>query len=749
MLAGHLPGSGRENNGAVASSDTRLRRALVVTLAFFLTLTTAAAAQDTAATPRRPRIGLVLSGGSAKGFAHIGVLAALERLGVPVDIVTGTSMGAVLGGLYAIGHTPRQLREIAASQDWSALLGDERDRQMLVPDRRVVGSRTQVSFPVRGGRVTLPSGIVRGDAIMRLLERSTWRAQAVRDFSQLPRPFAAVATDVETGEAVTLSTGVLAHAMRASMAITGVIQPIRLEGRLLMDGAVARNLPAQDARALGADVLICSDVSGPLLNEEDLGTVIDIVIQAVSFQMAVHNEQQRRLCDVLIQPDVKGLSLFNFEAVDEWVTRGEAAAGQRADTLRQIAAGAGGQATRSRAAPLLGDSVLVSNLEVSGVTAPHARNVVLRAVDLRVPAHLTALSLDLALSRLSATHLFERATYRIDARETDTVAVIEVEAQPQDQVGLGFRFDDHRKAALLFTGTLYNRIQYGSTLDADIRLGEPTQFGLSYLAGRGVVSSASLGAEARYTRTLIDVFDDGERVGDVNTRVATLAGLMARTLTRSSVLGVRAAAEYVDADFRVAATDTALERLYYTGAALLWRDTFDRTVFPTSGIAVRLRSEVGAHRLSRKSFAQHLFDVEQILGLTRSTVVRVRAVAGTSSGDDLPVHRVFFLGGTFPSPAFPETQPIFWGLKPQERAGRVVQVVRLSLQAEVRDNLYATLGANAGNTFEHWTWSSSGYIAGWAASLGMATPIGPVEVTASGRRLDQWPRLSVSLGPLF
>ena len=726
-----------------------MRGPVVVTLAYLLTLTTTVEAQDTAATSRRPRIGLVLSGGSAKGFAHIGVLAAIERLGLPVDIVTGTSMGAVLGGLYSIGYTPRDLRELAASQDWSALLGDRSDREMLVPDRRVVGSRTQVSFPVRDGRVTLPSGVVRGDAIMRLLERATWRAQPVRDFSQLPRPFAAVATDVETGEAVTLSTGVLAHAMRASMAITGVIQPIRIEGRLLMDGAVVRNLPAQDARALGADVLICSDVSGPLLTEQELGNIIDIVVQTVAFQMALHNEEQRRLCDVLIQPDVKGLSLFDFEALDEWVTRGEAAAAQRADTLRQIALGARAAATPRPRAPLLSDSVLVSAIEVSGVTAPHARNVVTRAVDFRTPGHFTAVSFERALSRLNATHLFETATYRIDARGTDTVAVIEVEAQPQDQVGLGFRFDDHRKAALLFTGTLYNRMQYGSTLDADIRLGEPTQFGLSYLAGRGVVSSVSLGADARYTRTLLDIFDDGARIGDVNTRVATLAGGVSRTLTRSSVIGVRAAAEYVDADFRVAATDSALERLYYTGAALLWRDTFDQTVFPTSGIALRLKSEIGAHRLSRKSFSQHIFDVEQVIGLTRSMVVRIRGVAGVSHGDDLPVHRVFFLGGTWPSPAFPETQPIFWGLKPQERAGRVVQVVRLSLQAEIRDNLYATLGANAGNTSEHWTWSSSDYIAGWAASLGMATPIGPVELTATGRQLDQWPKLSVSLGPLF
>jgi NTE family protein len=725
-------------------------RAPVVTLVCFLILATTAAAQDTTAITRaRPRIGLVLSGGSAKGFAHIGVLAALERMGVPIDIVTGTSMGAVLGGFYAIGYTPQEIRQIAASQDWSGLLGDRGDRQMLVPDRRVVGSRTVVSFPVRGGRVALPSGVVRGDAIMRLLERVTWRAQAVRDFAQLPLPFAAVATDVETGEAVVLSTGVLAHAMRASMALTGVIQPIRLNGRLLMDGAVARNLPAQDARTLGADFLICSDVSGPLLKGADLRSIVDIVIQTVGFQMAAHNEQQRQLCDVLIQPDVNALSTFSFRQVDEWVQRGETATRVHADTLQRLAVW-GDSALSHVTAPLLPDSVLISDVVVDGVTAPQARNVVTRAVDLRTPARLSALTFDRALARLSATHLFSRATYRIDATATDMVAVIEVEAQPQDQIGLGFRFDDHRKAALLFTGTLYNWLQYGSTLDADLRLGEPTQFGVSYLAGRGVVSNFSLGAEARYTRTLLDIFENGERVADVNTRVATVTGGAARTLSRTTVAGVRAGVEYIDADFRIAASDTALKRAYYTAAALLWRDSFDRSVFPTRGISVRLRSEVADNQLGgRTSFTQHVFDVEQILGLTPTMVLRVRAIAGASHGRDLPVHRQFFLGGTLPSPAFPETQPIFWGLKPQERTGRAVQVVRVAAQKEIFSDVYGTVGVNVGNALDSWRLRFAGYVAGWGASLGMATPIGPVELTASGRRLDRWPRVSVSLGPLF
>src|SRR5688500_6702984 len=150
--------------------------------------------------------------------------------------------------------------------------------------------------------------------------------------------------------------------MRASMAINGAIQPIRINGRLLMDGAVARNLPAQDARALGADILICSDVSGPLLKGDDLRSIVDIVIQTVAFQMAQHNEEQRRLCDVLIQPDVKGLSTFSFEKVDEWIRRGEAATARHSDTLRRLAAVADTSSRGLVLAPLLRDYRMLNEL---------------------------------------------------------------------------------------------------------------------------------------------------------------------------------------------------------------------------------------------------------------------------------------------------------------------------------------------------------------------------------------------------
>ena len=217
-----------------------------------------------AQTPNPPKIGIALSGGAARGLAHIGVLKVLEQAGIPVDVIAGTSMGSVVGGLYALGYNADQLDTIVRAQDWFRLLTDPVDRRDLPVDRKIAADRIMLTLPIYRGGIHLPRSVVPGQRIWELLTRLTWSAHGVHDFHRLPTPFAAVATDLETGQAVVLDRGFLPDAIRASMALPSVFAPVELGGVVLIDGGVVRNLPAHDARALGADVLICSDVTDPL-----------------------------------------------------------------------------------------------------------------------------------------------------------------------------------------------------------------------------------------------------------------------------------------------------------------------------------------------------------------------------------------------------------------------------------------------------------------------------------------------------
>jgi len=281
-------------------------------------------------------VGLALSGGGAKGFAHIGVLQELRRIGVPIDVIAGTSMGSVVGGLYASGYSADQLAGLARSRDWEVLFRDGAPRRLQSIDRRINSDPYLLRAPLDGGRVNLPTGLIEGQRISQFLTRSLSHVHHVEDFRSLPVPFASVATDLATGKGVRFVEGYLPEAIRASIGIPTLFAPVTINGRRYIDGGVARNLPAEDARALGADILICSSVSDPTVPVDSLRSLVDIAFQTVGFRMAESSARQEELCDVTIRPDVRRFDVLDFRRPSPLIREGRSAVNRRRDDLLQI-----------------------------------------------------------------------------------------------------------------------------------------------------------------------------------------------------------------------------------------------------------------------------------------------------------------------------------------------------------------------------------------------------------------------------
>lgn len=244
---------------------------------------------------RRPRIGLVLSGGGARGVAHIGVLKALEELRIPIDCIAGTSIGAIIGGLYASGMSPEEIEDWFRSADWKFLLSDEapRESQQLRPKQRDFDLNQKIELRVsRKKAVQLPAGLVQGRNLMASLRQLTIPARDIHDFDRLPIPFRAVATDIETGAIMVRGEGDLAEAMRASMAVPGFFAPLKIDGRLLVDGALASNLPVQTVQEMGADIIIAIDASPPLKKEAGLEDAAAIADQMLNIFIAKQTKTQ-------------------------------------------------------------------------------------------------------------------------------------------------------------------------------------------------------------------------------------------------------------------------------------------------------------------------------------------------------------------------------------------------------------------------------------------------------------------------
>ena len=279
----------------------------------------------------RPRVGLVLSGGGARGAAHIGVLKVLEDLHVPIDAIAGTSMGAVVGGLYASGLSADEIESIMTSVNWQQAFRDRPPREELTFRRKLEDQNFLVKFPLglRAGRFLLPKGLIQGQALTQMLRRATLPVAHITDFDELPTPFRAVATDLVTGEAVVIGDGDLASAMRASLSAPGIFAPVERNGRLLVDGGIADNLPIDVARSMGVDMLIVVDVGFPLLPRERLTSVPVISNQMLAILIQRNSQRQRATLtenDILIDPPLGDASSFDFSIVKRAIEAGETAA---------------------------------------------------------------------------------------------------------------------------------------------------------------------------------------------------------------------------------------------------------------------------------------------------------------------------------------------------------------------------------------------------------------------------------------
>lgn len=686
--------------------------------------------------PGGPTVGLALSGGSAKGIAHVGVIRALERLGVPIDVIAGTSMGSVVGGLYAMGLPIDSVESIIRLAEWPALIGDEVARERRFLDQRRLDERAILSVPVEALRATLPPGAIVGSNMIRLLERVTWEAGAVRDFSTLPRPFVAVASDLENGEAVPLKGGVLSEALRASIGIPAVVEPFLLGGRLLVDGALSRNLPAQDARDLGADVLICSDVSDPLDSAEDLKSLFDVFSQVTALGMLAATIEQRELCDVLIRPDVEGVSPYSFEDVSNWVLRGDTAVAPHAELLRVLVPVGRDSGVDAAASGFLSDSVLVAAVVIQGSGDPRVSGLVRDELELGVGQFVTRAEMQERLQDLDATGLFHLVRYRLDpsAAGPGMNLVVTVEEGTRDRLGVGLRYDDEYRAALLFNATLHNQLLYGSVTRFDLRVGEETRVAASLGRRRGITGRFGVGLSASWSQSELRISDGGTREGVDIVAAGLSLGLAA---TRGTALSFELTGER--ADFSELGRDEFL-----SASLVLDHETLDRIDYPRAGADVRGRIELGA------DFTSALVDARYYVRLLDRVTADLGGWLGYQTGNDIPRHRTFFLGGAHRSSVFALTHAPFQGLSRQEHSGRAAQVARLGLRWQVTGSGYLRGGVDVGAIREDWGFPLERPMTGWALTAGSATLIGPIELQLAkvwGERHD--PQLSVSVGRRF
>jgi NTE family protein len=376
----------------------------------------------------RPRIGVVLGGGGARGAAHIGVLRELERLRVPVDAIAGTSMGAIVGGLYAAGMTPQEIEELVANLDWAEVFQDAPRREDLSYRRK----QDDVDFPVdfelglNRGRLQLPKGLIQGQKLSPLLRELTLDVAHISDFDELPTPFRAVASDIETGEPVVLAEGDLMLAIRASMSAPGFFAPVVVEDRMLVDGGLVGNLPIETIKDMGVDVIIAVDVAFPLYSREELDSAVGITGQVLTILISKETERQIATLgedDILIRPQLGDFGSTNFAQITEAIQPGAEAALSQYEELRALSVDEAAyqqyQAHRSRS----GEQDFAIDFVRVDDNGPLSARVLESRLATKPGKTISAQILADDVARLYGLDLYEHVGYRV-VREEDEVGVV-------------------------------------------------------------------------------------------------------------------------------------------------------------------------------------------------------------------------------------------------------------------------------------------------------------------------------------
>jgi NTE family protein len=696
----------------------------------------------------RPKLALVLSGGGARGAAHIGVLKVLEENHIVPDLIVGTSMGSIVGGLYAAGYSPKEIEDILATIDWGEVFFDTVKRTDRPFRRKGDDSPYLIPLKLRfiDGKPSLPGGLLGGQKLELTLRDLIVHATDETDFDKLPIPYRAVAMDLGTSQAVVLAKGDLVTAMRASMSIPGAFAPVVIDGRQLVDGGSAANLPVGIAQRLGAERIIAVNISTPLSTEVKGLSFLGVISQLTAFLTAgsVDADKERlRKVDILIEPDLKDISFKSFNRAREAVGIGEAAAREKVDVLRTLGTDERRWQefeARHRRHDATASTVKEFHLDNSSWLDDR---IVQEGLHVTPGEPLNAERLKADLIKLSAYDTFGLMSYDIQADQGESRITLHTPTKPYSrgslQFGLNLRSDfagDDSYALLIrhrvlavnrLNGEWVNTFQIGGKSLAATEFYQPLDWGQRWFAVTG-------GALARTTQTL---WSDGDPIADARIDVYEGALGGGRVLGNWGELRAELYRGKATGDIRIGPPATENETDHLGGIRATFSvDTRNRAVFSTRGAHGIVLFDQSIEAFGGETdWSQARIKWGQFLSFGRNTFTPY-AFLSSNFSREATLHSAATVGGFGQLSGLGDNELI------GDRGGNIGlsfyhELTGLSLGA-VAGRLYAGGSLEAGNVYglnDSITWDSLRY--GGSVFLGAETPLGPAYLGYGWTEPDQ------------
>lgn len=703
---------------------------------------------------QRPlRVGLVLSGGGAKGLAHVGVLKVLEEAGIRIDYIGGSSMGAIVGGLYASGWSAAQLDSILRANDLAQVLRDEVQRKYQPFFNKQYGEKYALRLSFQDYRITLPPALSDGQQTFDFLSELTDRVCETVDFSQLPIPFLCIGTDVSTGEQLIMERGCLARAMRASGSFPGLLAPIEVDGHLITDGGVINDFPAKEVRDKGMDIIIGVNVEAGLYKKNELRSLEKIIEQIGSFQMTTRSKEQVKYCDLLLNPDIEGYGVTSFEAADTLLIRGERVARQHWAELLDIA-------RRQKEAPAPparpaarqhGECSMQINSVYLELNPAITTRALLKKFPVKLPGEISFDRFREGIAALYATDNFQYLDYQF---KTDSSGIRDMFIHPKLKPGyerslrMGLHYDPVYKSSLLLNGTFRNVGFKNSIAALDCILGDKFRYNFYYYVDRGRKPGFGFNSRLNFTDLYVDLPVNVNQGGVFiiqkllfNLADFTQEGYINLISGNQFATGLAAELKFFRTstsqavDFQTNEDYVGERGWYWRSKAFFRVDTRDRLFFTHSGLlaSAEIRAMAPVSTLKYQEISKKTgwnFDVQAqgFLPLGERLVASATLRGGMTRGAPAPPYR-YFLGSNNLN-LINNFEP-FIGLPFAKASGNNLLKTSLAAQFRLFKNQYLTLSGHIAWLDDAERPFSDGAALFRSAGIGygLETPFGPLELT--------------------
>lgn len=713
---------------------------------------------------QRKKVGVVLSGGGAKGMAHIKALQVIEEAGIPIDYIAGTSMGAIVGGLYAIGYTPEQLDSMVRKQDWTFLLSDRIKRSAMSLTDRERSEKYTVSIPfTKTPKDAATGGIMKGQNLANLFSDLTVGYHDSIDFNKLPIPFACVAANVVNGDQIVFHDGILSTAMRASMAIPGVFTPVRQDSMVLVDGGIVNNYPADVVKAMGADIIIGVDVQNALKKADKLNSVPDILGQIVDITCQSSHEKNVDLTDTYIRVNVEGYSSASFTpaAIDSLMRRGEEAAREQWGSLLALKKKIGitEDYTPKQHGPYSSLSnvrtIFVTDISFSGVEV-NDKKWLMKKCHLKENSDVSTQQIEQALHQLRGSQSYSSASYTLKETPEGYHLNFLLQEKFERRINLGIRFDSEEIASLLLNATADLNTHIPSRLALTGRLGKRYAARIDYTLEPMQQRNFNFSYMFQYND--INIYEEGDRAYNTTYKYHLAEFGFSDVWYKNFRFGLGLRFEYYKyKDFlfkKPEISDLKVESEHFLSYfAQIQYNTYDKGHFPSKGsdfrAAYSLYTDNMAQYNDHAPFSALNASWASVIPVTRRFSIIPSIYGRILIGRDIPYPLQNAIGGEVPGFYIPQ-QLTFAGVTNLELMDNTIMIASVKFRQRMGSIHYITLTGNYGLTDSHFFDILKGkQLFGVSVGYGMDSIFGPLEISLGYSNQTDKGSCFVNLGYYF